>query len=71
MSYKVTVAVDSLDPSPEEYFFDTFDEAQDFVYETAERTVMWRVEHSPHMVSEKERNEMWEEEMQLITLSDD
>jgi hypothetical protein len=68
MGYKVTVAVDSLDPSPEETFFDDFDDAQDFVHETVDRAVMWRVEHSPYTVTQKERDDMWNEEMQLVTL---
>jgi len=68
MGYKVTVAADYMDPKAEEFFFDEFNDAQDFVYETASKAVDFRVQHSPYTVSEKELDDMFEEEMQLIRI---
>lgn len=69
MGYKVSVSIDYMDPNPDDHYFDTFDEAQDFVHESVEEIVQWRVDHSPTMVSEKERNEFFEEEFQLFRLT--
>lgn len=69
-NYKVTIAIDSLDPNPEVIYFDDFYEAEEFVYETVELRVAWRVEHSQGVVSEEERQSWEEEEMQLVRLQD-
>jgi hypothetical protein len=66
--YKVTIAVDSLDPNPTVKVFDDFDEASDFIYESVEQSVQWRVDHSPYSISEEELEEIYEEEFQLCML---
>lgn len=68
MGYKVTVSVDYLDPNPSEHFFDTGDEASDFLYNHVNECVQYRVEHSPYSISEEELNSITEEEMQLVRI---
>lgn len=68
MMYKVTIAVDSLDPNPTVKVFDDFDEASDFIHESVEQSVQWRVDHSPYSISEEELEEIYEEEFQLCVL---
>ena len=68
MAYRVTIAVDSLDPNPAVYEFDTGDEATDFLYTSVNDSVQWRVDHSPYSISEEERESMVEEEMMLVRL---
>jgi len=68
MKYKVTISADSLDPNPTVQIFDTFSEADDFVNESVENFVQWRVDHSPYPISEKELSDMHEEEMLLVTV---
>lgn len=69
MTYTVTQYVDSLDPNPERFEFDTWDEAEDWYHEEIERRVQWQVEHSPYPVSEKERGHIEEQERQLVRIS--
>jgi len=66
--YKVTISADSLDPNPTVRTFDSFDEAHDFVHESVDHAVQWRVDHSPYSVSEKEFSDMCEEELSLVRM---
>jgi hypothetical protein len=69
-TYKVTIAVDSLDPNPTVKVFDLFDEASDYIHESVEQSVQWRVDHSPYTITEEEREMMYEEEFQLCLLEE-
>ena len=66
MKYKVTIHADSLDPNPTVRTFDSFYEADDFVHESVDHAVQWRVDHSPYSISEKELSDMREEELSLV-----
>jgi len=70
MMYKVTAAIDSLDPNPEVFLFDEFVEAADFISEEIERRLDWAVQHSQYSVSEKELEEMRENELTLFRLEE-
>lgn len=64
--YTVIIAADSLDSKPEIKTFDLLYEAQDYASEHVSQSVQWRVDHSPHPVSEEELDEMYEEEWALV-----
>jgi len=70
MKYKLTQAVCYLDSKPEIKFFDLWDELQDYITEEVERRVQFQVEHSPFSISEKEREEMEEEEWTLVKIEE-
>lgn len=69
-TYKVTIAADSLDPNPTVKVFDLFDEASDYIHESVEQSVQWRVDHSPYTITEEELEMMYEEEFQLCLLEE-
>lgn len=70
MTYTVTQYADYMDPNPERFEFDTWDEAEDWYHEEIERRVQHQVDHSPYPVSEKEREHMEENERQFLFISD-
>ena len=70
MKYKLTHAVCYLDSNPEIKIFDLWDELQDYITEEVERRVQFQVEHSPFSISEKEREEMEEEEWTLVKIEE-
>jgi hypothetical protein len=70
MKYKLTHAVCYLDSNPEIKIFDLWDELQDYITEEVERRVKFQVEHSPFSISEKEREEMEEEEWTLVKIEE-
>ena len=68
--FKVTQAVDYLDPNPEVFTFEEEWEALDHMNECLDAAVQWRVDHSPYAISEKELNEIHEQERDLIRLEE-
>ena len=67
--YKVTYAIDSLDPDPCVEYFGTENSATDWRNEEVERRVDYRVQHSPYSISEQEREHMVEQEMSLTKIT--
>lgn len=70
MTYKVTYAIDYLDPNPTVDLFDTFDEAQDWISEEVERRVDHIVQHSALPISEDELDEIRETELSLVSIEE-
>lgn len=64
----VTMRADTMDTKPDRVAFTSRSEAEDFYYEEIDRRVQWRVDHSQEVVSDDEREAMWEEEAQLVTI---
>ena len=69
--YLVTVAIDSMDPSPEIIAFDSCYEAQDFIAETIQGRVDYMVAHSPYSVSQSDLWDYEEQESQLVTIKEE
>jgi len=55
MTYRVTYAIDSLDPQPKVKTFDCEYEALDWLHDERARRVDFTIMHSPYMVSETDR----------------
>lgn len=68
MKYKVTYAIDSLDPNPTVETFETESEAINFLHEELERRVAHVVEHSPYAISEDEYQAICEAEYSLARI---
>jgi len=68
MRYRVTIAVDSLDPNPEVTEFDSFYEAEDFIHDSVDQSVQSLMSQSPYIISEKEYEQLLEQEMALTRL---
>ena len=68
--YRLTHSVDYLDPRPDVKYFDIWDELEDYITEEVERRVQWLVDYSPFAVSEKERQEMEENEWSLVVIDE-
>ena len=68
MKYRVTIAVDSLDPNPEVTEFEDFYEAEDFIHDSVDQSVQSLMSHSPYIISEKEYEHLLEQEMALTRL---
>lgn len=66
----VTEAVDSMDPSPDEYLFTAEQDALDHVSEGIETRVAYIVQHSPYGISEDELEALQEQEAQLFTVEE-
>ena len=64
----VTIAVDSCDPSPDFIAFTTVWEAEEFLSETIQARIDYIVQHSPYPISERELEEISEQESQLVTM---
>ena len=56
--------------SPEIKYFDLWDELQDYITEEVDRRVQFQVDHSPFSISEKEREEIEEEEWTLVKIEE-
>ena len=69
-TYKVTYAIDSLDPNPTIKKFDDFDEMQDWISDELSHRVQWSVDHSPYSISEAERAALEEQEYSLINIEE-
>lgn len=68
MRYRVTIAVDSLDPNPEVIEFEDFYEAEDYIHDSVNQSVQWIMSHSPYIIEEKEYDELLEQVMSLTRL---
>lgn len=69
--YLVTVAVDSMDPSPDIIAFDCESEAHDFITDTIQARVDHMVAHSPYSVSQSDLEGYEEQESQLVTIKEE
>ena len=67
----VVASVDAMDPNPDVIAFDTVWEAEDWVAEEVERRVQYQVDHSPHPVTEDDREAMTENEIMLFELTEE
>jgi hypothetical protein len=63
--------VDVMDSHPDVIAFDTVWEAEDWVAEEVERRVQHQVDHSPHPVTEDDREAMTENEIMLFELTEE
>ena len=70
MKYRVTIAVDSLDPNPEVTEFEDFYEAEDFIHDSVDQSVRWLMSQSPYIIEEEEYEQLLEQEMALTRLEE-
>jgi hypothetical protein len=68
MSYRVTYAVDSLDPNPMVMEFSEEWEMYEWLHEEMDQRIQFTVEHSPHTVEEDEMNLLYEVEASLVSI---
>ena len=68
MRYRVTIAVDSLDPNPEGTEFDFFDDAEDFIHDSVYQSMQSLMSQSPYIIEKEEYEQLLEQEMSLIHL---
>ena len=68
--FKVTYAIDYGDPKPLVKTFDSFDEAQDFVYDEVQHRIDTAVQHSQHFITEEDYKEMEETEHSLCKIEE-
>ncbi len=68
MNYKVTYAIDSLDTNPVIKTFDEEYEALEWLNDEVQRRMDYVVQHSPYTISEKEYQEIEENEYQLVRI---
>lgn len=66
--FRVTYAVDSLDPNPTVMEFEEEWEALDWIHEEVMNRVSHTVEHSPYHVEEDDFDQLYEYEMSLVTI---
>jgi hypothetical protein len=68
MAYRVTYAIDSLDPNPDQWTFDSEHEALDFLSDEIERRIAFQIEHSPYTLDESEYEALREVETSLARI---
>ena len=68
MNYKVTYAIDSLDTNPTIKTFDEEYEALEWLENEVQERVDYTVQHSPFSISEKEYQEIEENEYTLVRI---
>ena len=68
MNYKVTYAIDSLDTKPVIKLFESEYEALEFMNDEIQRRIEYVVELSPFSISEKEYQEIEENEHTLVRI---
>lgn len=68
MTYKVTYAIDSLDPNPTIEVFDSEYEAIDFLREEVERRIDHIISHSQYSIGESEYYSIAESEYSLARI---
>ena len=66
--WKVTYAIDSLDPNPVVMEFEEEYEAIDWLNDETKRRVDHIVEHSPYSVSEEDLTGLFEQEFSLARI---
>ena len=69
--YKVTYKIDHLDNEPDVEYFDTMEEAHEWLDEEIARRVDWVVSHSQHSVSREELQELTETEVSLSRIQEE
>ena len=70
MNYKVTYAIDSLDTKPVIKTFETEFDAEEWLHNEVQKRISWTVEHSPFTISEKEYQEIEENENSLVRIEE-
>ena len=68
MNYKVTYAIDSLDTKPVIKTFEHEYEAEEWLYNEVQERIDYTVQHSPFSISEKEYQEIEENEYTLVRI---
>ena len=68
MNYKVTYAIDSLDTKPVIKIFENEHDAEEFLHESVQQRMDFIVQHSQYTISEKEYQEIEENEYQLVRI---
>ncbi len=68
MNYKVTYAIDSLDTNPVIKTFETEYDAEQWISESVQQRMSFLIEHSPYTISEKEYEEIEENEYSLVRI---
>ena len=68
MKYKVTYAIDTLDPNPTVRTFDHEYEAEEWLHDEVNRRVNFTVEHCPYKLSDREIINIEESEYSLVKL---
>ena len=68
MNYKVTYAIDSLDTKPVIKTFDEEYEALEWLENEVQERIDYIVQHSPFTISEKEYQEIEENEYTLVRI---
>ena len=66
--FKVVYAIDSLDPNPDVWTFDTESEACAFAREEIQRRVDFVVSHSPNPIPESVYQNLWQSESSLVRI---
>ena len=68
MNYKVTYAIDSLDTNPVIKTFETEYEAEEWLHNEVQERIDYTIQHSPYTISEKEYQEIEENEYTLVRI---
>ena len=68
MAYRVTYAIDSLDPSPTIRIFDDEWEALDWLSDEINARASYIVEHSPYAISDEDYQHIIEMEQSLTRI---
>ena len=68
MNYKVTYAIDSLDTNPVIKTFESEYEAEEWLHNEVSERIDYIVQHSPYTISEKEYQEIEENEYTLVRI---
>ena len=68
MNYKVTYAIDWLDPNPTVKTFDEEYEALEWLENEVQERIDYTVQHSPYTISEEEYRDIEEYEYSLVRI---
>lgn len=68
MPYRVTYAIDSLDPDPIVKVFEDEWDASEWLLEKIQARINYQVQHSPYSLSEDEVDSLHEIETSLATI---
>ena len=68
MNYKVTYAIDTLDPNPTVRTFEHEYEAEKWLHDEVDRRVNFTVEHCPYKLSDREIINIEESEYSLVRI---
>tara|TARA_R100001460_G_scaffold91112_1_gene132858 strand:- start:47 stop:262 length:216 start_codon:yes stop_codon:yes gene_type:complete len=70
MNYKVTYAIDTLDPNPTVRTFEHEYEAEKWLHDEVDRRVNFTIEHCPFQLSDREIINIEESEYSLVKLEE-